>query len=134
MKTVILPIKKEYCRLIFNGYKRVEYRRKFPKEGIGKILVYESRGCGRIIGELTVEIILHMPVDSLWESTHEHGGTDRDSFERYFSGKEYGFGIVLKDAVLYKKPIGLSELGIESIPQNYIYSRTQVSTDFNNHP
>lgn len=129
MKTVVLPIKKDYCRLIFHGTKRVEYRRSFPKAHISYILVYESRGCGRVIGELAVERILHMPLDSLWESTREQGAIERHLFDEYFKGKEKGFGIVIKDRVLYTEPKALSDFGIKSVPQNYMYIRPSNYTE-----
>lgn len=124
MRTILLSIKREYCQLIFKGLKRVEYRRNFPDKDIDKILVYESRGCRKVIGELIVERIISKSLDTLWEDTYDIGGIDRTLFDGYFAGKEHGIGIIIKNSILYPVPLELSSLGITSAPQNFIYLHT----------
>lgn len=66
MKTILLPIRKEYCEKIFNGQKKYEFRKSVPSDDIAKIIVYESKGHKFIIGELLINNVFSGSVEDIW--------------------------------------------------------------------
>ena len=121
MATILISIHKQYSDALFNGTKKFEFRKSAPKQKIDKILVYESKGCGKIVGELIIEDTLTASPKKLWEITHNNAGIDRDSFFRYFADYNTGVAFVVKSYIRYKEPKSLSDFNIKTPPQNYIY-------------
>lgn len=120
MITIILPIKKCYSDLIFSGEKRFEFRRKIPTEPVNTILVYESQGCGKIVGRLTIGETLTKSVKELYQVTKEYGGVDFKTFCKYFEGcqKCNAYSILSFDR--FNTPKDLSEYGLSKAPQNFV--------------
>lgn len=121
MNTIILSIHKQYCDLIFGGKKRFEFRKSVPSHAVSSILVYEAKGSGKIIGELTIEDALIGPPDEIWSQTKDVAGIDKESFFNYYRGKQKVVAYVIKSAHKYEKPKSLSDFGISRPPQNYIW-------------
>lgn len=121
MNTILLPIRKEYSDRIFDGSKLVEYRKSKPSKRVEKILVYESRGCGMIVGELEVLETIVCQKEELWSKTYEIGGVDKDEFDDYFSNRQEGVGYSIGKVIKYELPLPLSHYGVRRAPQNYIW-------------
>lgn len=119
---VLLSIKPIFADRIFNGSKKYEFRKViFRNPDINTIIVYASSPVQKVIGEFKIERILsHNPCD-LWEMTKEHSGISENFFFDYFSGKDIGFAIKIKEARLYDKPLQLSESYNVLPPQSFCY-------------
>lgn len=124
MSTIILPIKKVYSDKIFAGLKTFEYRKSVPKAPVTKILVYESRGAGAIVGELEISGITFLPTDELWIRTNKTGGVTFEEFDKYFAGHKYGYAYQITSATLYNKPVPISAYGLKMPPQGFAYVRS----------
>ena len=75
---VLLSIKPEFAKLIFDGTKKFEFRKTiFKNKNIKTIVVYASSPLQKVIGEFEIEDTINEDLDLLWEKTKEHAGIDR---------------------------------------------------------
>jgi predicted transcriptional regulator len=108
--TVLISIKPHYARLIESGQKRVEFRRRFPKELIGgRAIFYVSSPARRI--ELTARITtVHRAAPrELWREFAAIGGTMRGDFDAYFSDAREGVALVLDEVQALRPAIALDD-------------------------
>lgn len=159
MRTIILAIKPKYANMILNGEKTIEFRRKFPKAPLEKVLIYASAPISKIIGEF----IPHSGLTLNYKLTAEGDGMGLDMYWCRFKHEKYGDskivmkpteeavaqvdkninnslsdsnfymkylkesieqqmeGIFIHNPIRYDTPKTLSDYGIKTAPQNYIY-------------
>ncbi|EPY05882.1 hypothetical protein PAALTS15_17536 [Paenibacillus alvei TS-15] len=120
---VLISIKPEYASQIFTGVKKYEYRKTiFKRDNVESLLVYATNPVKKIIGEIFIEEILEDSPNNIWEATKEYSGVSYSFFMQYYANKSKGYAIKIKKAVLFEKPIGLSDLE-KSIkaPQSFCY-------------
>jgi predicted transcriptional regulator len=128
---VLLSIRPQFARLIFQGTKKYEYRKAiFGNEEVDTILVYACQPVGMIVGELKIEDILCASPGALWRKTRKHAGVSRTFFFEYFSGRDRGYAIKIGAAALYERPIDPYEV-LESFtpPQSFMYLTSSPSWD-----
>ena len=121
---VLLSIKPEYAERIFNGEKKYEYRRRlFKRKDINTVVVYVTKPVGKVIGEFQIDDVLEGKPNSIWEQTKLHAGIDKNAYLDYFSEREIGFAIVIKNTTIYKEPLELIDLNpnIKYPPQSFMY-------------
>lgn len=121
MNTILIPIRKPFCDLIFNGVKSVEYRKKRPSAPVDKILIYEARGSGLIVGEAMVKEVAVAFPDEIWRLTASLSGIDRNLFRKYYDGREVAVAFFLDDIKRYGKPGNPADFGIKRAPQNFVW-------------
>lgn len=121
MNSILLSIHKSYSDKIFSGQKKFEYRRVIPKNRISRIMVYEARGCGKIIGELIIDNIVSGSMSEIWESTSYAGGVTYQDFVNYFNGKNKAFAYSISKVKIYDKPKSLADFGLSKAPQNFVW-------------
>jgi predicted transcriptional regulator len=51
-RTILLSIKPEFVKQIFAGTKRYEFRRRLPKEEVGKLVIYATNPVKQVMGEI----------------------------------------------------------------------------------
>lgn len=121
---VLLSIKPEFAEKIFNGSKRFEFRRMlFKNREVSKVVVYASAPISKVIGEFEVDGIIQKGLDDLWEETKDFSGITKDYFDKYFTGKEKGFAISVRNPSRYTEPINLKEEFGMVPPQSFAYMR-----------
>lgn len=119
---VLLSIKPEYADKIFNGTKLFEFRRSiFKNPNIKTVVVYASSPVQQVIGEFEIEHILHERIDVLWDLAREHGGVQKQFFFDYFSDKDFGFAIKIRNTRRYKNAKNLQKDYKLKPPQNFVY-------------
>lgn len=121
MSTILLSIKPEYSKLIFEGTKKYEFRKHLPQKKVDKIIVYSSSPDQMIIGEVSVIETLSMKPSPLWELTKKEAGISRAKFREYFHGCNEAHAYKLGDFILYGNPKTLKELGLKQAPQSFVY-------------
>lgn len=121
MNSILLSIHKNYSDKIFSGQKKFEYRRVIPKSRISRIMVYEARGCGKIVGELIIDNIVSGSISEIWESTSYAGGVTYHDFVNYFQGKNKVFAYSISKVKIYDKPKSLADFGLSKAPQNFVW-------------
>jgi len=119
---VLLSIKPKYAEMILSGEKKYEFRRTIFKEtDVKKIVIYASSPVSKVIGEFEVDDILSFDITELWLLTMDSAGIDKGYYDSYFSGKEVGHAIKVKNVKKYPKHKDLREFNIKRAPQSFAY-------------
>lgn len=119
---VVLSIKPEFANKIFDGTKLYEFRKTiFKNKEVKSIIVYASSPIKKVIGEFEIERILKHDIDTLWNLTKEHSGISEKYFFEYFSNKELGFAIKIKNLRKYRRPKCLKHDFCLTPPQSFAY-------------
>lgn len=117
-KNILISIHKKYCDKLISGEKKVEFRKKIPKENVDKVFIYESRSkrkC-KLIGYFTIKDVAYDTIDNLWDCYKDVSGIDKEGFYEYFKNHEKGYAVVLDEL-----HIGPIRLDIKKAPQSYYY-------------
>ena len=119
---VILSIKPKYAHKILDGNKTYELRKNiFKNSEIKTVLIYASAPISKIIGEFEIDKIIHLELDKLWIAVKDKAEVDKEFFDEYFSSKQKGYAIAIKNVKKYKTSIDISEkYGIKA-PQSFAY-------------
>lgn len=119
---VVLSIKPEYAYKIFEGTKKFEFRKTiFKNKNVTSIIVYASSPVQKVIGEFEIGEILNDDLDVLWNRTKKYSGITEDFFYEYFSEKDKGFAIQVKNKKKYKEPKCLRSDFNLNPPQSFAY-------------
>jgi len=103
---VLLSIKPEFVREIFNGSKKFEYRKAiFKNKNVNIVVIYATMPIGKIVGEFKIGHIIEKNPYDLWEETKEFSGVNEDFYYEYFTGREKGYAISITNLKEYKNPI-----------------------------
>lgn len=125
---VLLSIKPEFAKLIFEGTKQFEFRKAiFKNTDIKTVVVYASSPMQKVIGEFEIESIINDQLDSLWEKTKHLAGIDESYFYKYFAEREKGYAIKIKKTKRYKTPLSLKDNFNLTPPQSFSYLYNEKS-------
>ena len=85
---VLLSIKPEYVKKIFDGTTKYEFRKSlFRRNDIKFVVIYASAPIKRIVGEFEIDDILSDDVNAVWEKTKRHSGISKEFYNSYFQKK-----------------------------------------------
>lgn len=119
---ILLSIKPEFANKIFDGSKKFEFRRSiFRNKDVKSVVVYASAPVSKVIGEFDIEKVHNKELNQLWKETKDFSGISREYYDLYFTGKEEGFAIQVKNPKLYNKPKNLKEEYGMVPPQSFAY-------------
>lgn len=121
MNTILLSIKPEYVKRIFDGTKKYEFRKRLAQKDVSKIVVYSTFPEMKIVGEVQVIGVLSMSKTQLWEMTKKEAGISRSKYRKYFEKSKKAYAYVLGKTKIYDIPKTLEEYGILQAPQSFIY-------------
>ena len=122
MKKILLSIKPCYVEEILAGRKRVEYRKRIPKdEALKQVLIYSSYPVKLVVAEFSISGFMKGTPEYLWNKTALIGGISKVTFDKYFEGKDVAYAYRIKNLKVYEKPKSLSEYGLDKGPQDYCY-------------
>lgn len=98
---MVFSIRAEYVREILAGRKRWEFRTRKPSIGDGEFaLIYESRGCGRVVASFRRGRAISGSPKAVWDSATRSGGGHGISwgaYGSYFIGRERAHAVELLD-------------------------------------
>lgn len=123
MSKVILRIVPMYADAIFDGTKKVEFRRKVWKDpNIRRVIVYSSSPIKQIIGEFEIDRIIRGEKEEIWDmfKDDEYIGTTREAFDFYIQSDEC-VAIKIGKLFPYKEPKSLEDFGLITPPQSFVY-------------
>ncbi len=107
---LVMSIKPRFADLILQGLKLVEFRRSFSRKYEGATaLFYVSKPVGSFMFTAKIAGAERASKGELWSSYGDQGGIGRDTFERYFDGRQGGYAVRLSDIRVLDPPIGLVE-------------------------
>lgn len=119
---VVLSIKPEFANKIFEGSKKFEFRRSiFKNRNVKSIIVYASSPVQKVIGEFEIGMIYNDDLRTLWKRTKEFSGISEKYFYEYFSDKDKGFAIQVKNKRKYRKAKCLKSDFNLNPPQSFAY-------------
>jgi predicted transcriptional regulator len=119
---VLLSVKPEYARHIFDGTKKYEYRKTiFKRKDIDGVIIYVSSPVSLVIGEFEVGEIIHEDIETLWRKTKTEAGISKEKFFKYFANKSRGYAIEIETIKRYNSPQKLHHLMISTPPQSFCY-------------
>lgn len=121
LMNLIISIKSEFVKKIFNWEKICELRRIFPKSDVNKVIIYESAPISRVVGEFEVEDIFYKNLVDLWNFTKWFSCVDKKFFDEYFHWKEFWYAIKIKNVKKYKTLKMISDYGFVRPPQSYAF-------------
>lgn len=121
MYNMLISIKPEYVKNIFNGSKKYEYRKIRCKQDIDKIIIYSTYPIMKVVGEAKVEKILEDSPDRIWEKTKKYSGIDLNFYQKYFKDRSKAIAYKLTNIKKYDSPKELSSYGIKAAPQSFVY-------------
>ena len=121
MYNMLISIKPEYVKNIFNGSKKYEYRKIRCKQDIDKIIIYSTYPIMKVVGEAKVEKILEDSPDRIWEKTKKYSGINLNFYQKYFKGRSKAIAYKLTNIKKYDSPKELSSYGIKAAPQSFVY-------------
>ena len=75
----------------------------------------------QIVGEVEVKEIIEDSPQKVWNQTSSAAGIDKAFFDEYYSGNKTAIAYALGKVIQYSKPQLLSDYGIKSAPQSFIY-------------
>jgi predicted transcriptional regulator len=120
--SVLLSIKPKYVEQIENGSKLYEFRRVIFKQDIDEIYVYATAPIKQIVGKICIDEIIEDTPKNLWGNFKQNAGINKKDFFEYFSGKEKGYAIKIKDFISFEKPIDPYQENPKFVPpQSYAY-------------
>ncbi|HBK99691.1 MAG TPA: hypothetical protein DD001_21410 [Microcoleaceae bacterium UBA10368] len=112
MSSILLSIRPEYAKKIFNCTKTVELRRVRPRllnEG-DLVVMYVSSPEKAVLGSFKVDSIVEKPIGKLWDEVEKIAGISNEEFYDYYKGIKVGVGIFLKDIRRFTQPVELHRL------------------------
>lgn len=114
--------------MIFAGTKKFEFRRiVFRNPDVRTVVVYASSPVQKVIGEFEIEKIINDQLEALWEQTKKYAGIDKTYFFNYFSDKDNGYAIEIKNTKKYKKALCLRKDFNATPPQSFMYLDTMTA-------
>lgn len=122
--TIIVSVKPPYARMLLEGSKTIELRRRFSTNipPNTRVLIYATDPVKKILGECQIKKILKLPVEDLWRASCRDAMISWGTFKSYFSDLKEGYGIVLHKQQVYKQPITLEHMRTKygiTPPQSY---------------
>lgn len=135
-KHILLSIQPYFANKIFDGTKRVELRRSFPRVYNDRfVILYVSTPVKAIVGGFRISHIVQESPAHLWEQVQNIAGISREQFDSYYSGINKGYGIFFSEVWKYSNPITLKNLKASlsnfTPPQNFRYLHTSQAINLN---
>ena len=122
-KTALISVHPKYVRLILEGSKRVEFRRVWAAQPVSHLVLYSTAPDMRVVAILEIQEIVKKSKAGLWELAKQYGGgITRSELRGYFSNKEKGYALIIKEVKPFLTPLKLSDAlpGVRA-PQSFLY-------------
>ena len=121
MCTILLSINPEHVENIMGGKKTVEYRKTRCRHPVDRIVIYSTYPVMRVVGEATVEAVMEGEPALIWAQTSKMAGITKEYFDKNYENRCKAIAYRLGEITKYERTYSLSEMGIRSAPQSFIY-------------
>lgn len=125
MRKLLMSINPEHVENILAGKKKFEFRKTKCKEQIDAIVIYSTAPVMKVVAEVEVTNIIEDTPKKVWEKTSNAAGIDKKFFDCYYSGRETAVAYVLGCVTQFDSPRQLSDYGVRTAPQSYVYVRNE---------
>ena len=108
---LLLSLKPYYADLVFGGQKKVELRRRPPKQMRGRdVFVYTTTPVRVLRGRFTVGNVWTGTPEEVWSSVSDKAGVEKPEFDAYYAGREVAYAFEIVEPLEYKNPLTLDAL------------------------
>ncbi len=122
MCRILMPINPEYVDEILAGRKKYEYRKiKAKRNNIDKMIIYSTSPIMKVVAEVDIKEILEEHPEKLWEMTKNESGISKDFYNKYYKNRDTAIAYKLGTIKIYDKPKNLDDIGINYVPQSFVY-------------
>ena len=121
MRKIVISINPEHVAKILSGEKRFEYRTKAAKKDVDSLIIYETTPVKRIVAEAEIIEVLCLSPEDLWKETKRYSGISKSFYDEYFKGRKVAYAYRLGKVRAYDNPLELSDYGIKTAPQSFVY-------------
>lgn len=122
MCKILMPINPKYVDKILSGKKKYEYRKtKAKRSNVDRMIIYATFPIMKVVAEVAIENIIEESPEVLWKMTKQSFGISKDFYNKYYKDKKNVIAYELGEIKKYEIPKSLNEIGINYIPQSFIY-------------
>ena len=122
MCKILMPINPVYVEEILSGRKKYEYRKiKAKRDNVDKMVIYSTSPIMKIVAEVEVLDILEDTPERLWEITRNQSGITKGFYNKYYKNRDTAIAYKLGNIKVYDSPIKLEDIGINYVPQSFVY-------------
>lgn len=121
MNALLLSINPEHVVNIMNHSKLFEFRKVACKKKVDIMIIYCTNPVKKIVGQAKIGRIITGDPEHVWRETESGAGISKEFFDKYYFGKKTAIAYELCDIVKYNEPRNLSDFGICSPPQSFVY-------------
>lgn len=126
MEPLLLSLKPRYANLVFDGLKKVELRRRSPKNLEGRdVFVYVTNPDRILRGGFRVGKVWIGTPEEIWEIVSESAGLEKSDFDDYYAGRDLAYALEIVDVWEYDNAPTLDTLkrmwGNFVVPQSWRY-------------
>ncbi len=108
---LLLSLKPHYADLVFGGEKKVELRRRSPKQMRGRdVFVYSTTPVRMLRGQFKVGKVWTGTPEEVWSSVSDKAGVEKPDFDAYYAGRDVAYAFEITDALEYENPLTLDAL------------------------
>lgn len=119
---ILLSIHPAYANSIFDGSKRVEFRRATILRPVSHVLVYATAPVGLIVGYTNIGSIEYDSPSALWRKYNGMSGMEKAAFRNYFKGAIKATAILLNNPIRLEPPLLITKLSPKAkAPQSFRY-------------
>jgi predicted transcriptional regulator len=118
---MLLSINPQHVKNILNGSKKYEYRKVRCRSEVKKMLIYSTSPVMRVVAEAEIIDVIEGNPENVWNKTFLYSGIQKEFFDNYYLHKGTAIAYQLGQIREFDKPIFLSDLGINSAPQSFVY-------------
>lgn len=122
MCKILMPINPEYVDEILAGRKKYEYRKtRAKRSNVNKMIIYSTSPIMKVVAEVDIKEILEEDPETLWKITKDESGISKDFYNKYYKNKSIAIAYKLGSIKIYDKPKDLKDIGINYVPQSFVY-------------
>lgn len=122
----LLSIRPRFAERILDGGKRIELRRRPPRERSASLVaIYATAPTSALVGFFVAQSIVSGSPEELWRQFEDVAGLSWEEYSQYFSGACTAFGLTVSRVIPLADPIELEEIEASwpgfRAPQSFSY-------------
>lgn len=127
MCQILLSINPEHVENIMSGKKTYEFRKVLCREKVDRIIIYCTYPVKKVVAEADVLNVLVGSPEAVWNETAPYSGITKSFFDNYYRERDKAIAYHLGNIHKFEEPKTLSDFGVKTAPQSFIYIQKQLA-------
>ena len=89
------------------------------------MFIYATNPVKKVVGEAEVVEVLEKDKEELWNETKLQSGISKHFYSKYYEKKQNAVAYHLGKIIKFKEPKELSDYGVHTAPQSFVYVATE---------